>query len=218
MGAESLGAGNALHDAISALGTPAKAQAAYDAISGEIHASTKTALIEDSRFVREAALGRISDAFDDVGAHASDQTGLWMQGFGAYGQTESDGNAAALSHATGGLFLGPDSAVIGNWQFGVLAGVSRTGFNAVGRASSGSATNYDLGAYGGTKWGDLAFCFGGAYSWHVLDITRTVPSPASATRSSCPTMPAPVRCSANSATVWTPTLSWFPERRSPRTL
>ncbi|MEW5425110.1 beta strand repeat-containing protein, partial [Amorphus sp. 3PC139-8] len=50
-GVESLGADNAVYDAVLAL-DKAAAPAAFDALSGEIHASLKTGLIEDSRFVR----------------------------------------------------------------------------------------------------------------------------------------------------------------------
>lgn len=44
------------------------ARAAFDQLSGEVHASAKTALIEDSRFVREAAIDHLRSAFDTVGA------------------------------------------------------------------------------------------------------------------------------------------------------
>ncbi|MCL2636571.1 MAG: autotransporter outer membrane beta-barrel domain-containing protein, partial [Betaproteobacteria bacterium] len=44
------------------------ARAAFDALSGEIHASAQTALIEDSRFVREAATDRLRSPSGNAGA------------------------------------------------------------------------------------------------------------------------------------------------------
>ena len=69
-GAESLGAGNPLYDAILGLPSEAVAQGAFDQLSGEIHASARGMLLEDSRFVRDAATNRISAAFGDLGAAA----------------------------------------------------------------------------------------------------------------------------------------------------
>ncbi len=67
-GGNPLFAGNALYDAVLALPTDAAARAAFDLASGEGHASARTALIDDSRFVRNAAIDRIRSAFDTVGA------------------------------------------------------------------------------------------------------------------------------------------------------
>src|SRR5690606_6406821 len=101
-GAQSLG-GGPLFTAIALLGDVGEARAAFDAISGEIHASAKTALIEDSRYLREAANDRIRTAF---AAADDDGTGAWARGFGAIGHIDSDGNAAALDRNLGGLFVG----------------------------------------------------------------------------------------------------------------
>jgi outer membrane autotransporter protein len=57
-GVESLGSGNAIFDAVLSLDTP-NALRAFDLLSGEIHASIQSALLDDSRFVREAILGRL---------------------------------------------------------------------------------------------------------------------------------------------------------------
>ena len=57
-GAESLGAGNPVFDAIVPLGV-ANALRAFDLLSGEIHASVAGAMLEDSRFIRNAVTGRL---------------------------------------------------------------------------------------------------------------------------------------------------------------
>ena len=67
-------AGNPLYDAVLMLPTDAAARAAFDQVSGEVHASAKTALIDDSRFVRNAAIDRIRSAFGAVGASGTQAT------------------------------------------------------------------------------------------------------------------------------------------------
>src|SRR5690606_13508573 len=55
---ESAGWGNPLHDAVVVLDSE-QAAAAFQQLSGELHASIRTAIVEDSRFVRDAVLGRL---------------------------------------------------------------------------------------------------------------------------------------------------------------
>ncbi|CEJ14881.1 Extracellular serine protease precursor [bacterium YEK0313] len=195
-GLESTGSGNPANDAAAALPDATAARAALDQLSGEIHASAKTALIADSRFIREAATDRIRAAFGAVAASAmpvtaygeggpqavpvtTDRAAVWAQGFGAWGRVNGNGNAAGLTTATGGILIGADGPVFGTgpfgtWRFGALAGYSRTTFNARGRLSSGESDNYHLGLYGGTQWGPLGFRAGLAYTWHQLVTGRTV--------------------------------------------
>lgn len=192
-GAASLGAGNPVYDALLTLST-AQARAAFDLLSGEIHASARTVLIEDARFVRTAAIDRLRGTFGDVGAsqaqvmaYAADglqkapattpRAAVWAHGFGSWGQTDGDGNAARLDRSTGGFFIGADALAFDAWRFGVLGGYSRTAFDVDARASSGASDNYYAGLYGGTKWGALAFRSGGAFTWSDISTSRAIAFP-----------------------------------------
>ncbi len=161
-GAESLSFGNPVYDALLNLSEP-EARNAFDQLSGEVHASAKTALIEDSRFVREAALDRLRSATGTV----------WGRGFGSWGHTSGDGNAARLNRSTGGLFVGGDGLTFDSLRLGMLAGYSHLNFNVRDRNSSGSSDNYHLGLYGGTQWGHLALRTGTAYTWHDISTGRS---------------------------------------------
>jgi outer membrane autotransporter protein len=191
---ESLGSTNPLWLLVALTGDPDTARKSFDALSGEIHASAKTALIEDSRFVRNAINDRIRASFAAPGASnapalayasadapvavAPDHAGpvFWAHGFGSWGQTGSDGNAASMKRSTGGLLFGTDGPV-GDWRLGFMAGYSYTSFNMRDRASSGTSDNYHFGAYGGTTWGNLALRTGLAYTRHQLDTRRSVAIP-----------------------------------------
>jgi len=164
-GADSLGAGNAVFDALAALDA-AGAQAAFDAISGEIHASVKTGLIEESRYLREAVLGRLAEADDDTGA--------WTEVFGAYAHSASDGNAAALHRASGGFLVGVDTPLAGDWTAGFVAGFSHSVSTAPDRMSSATADTFHAGLYGGIEQDGLAARIGGAYALHLIGTDRDV--------------------------------------------
>ena len=65
---DSIAKNGALFSAVSLLPNDIAARHAFDQLSGEGHATAKTVLIDDSRFVRDAATGRIRAAFGAVAA------------------------------------------------------------------------------------------------------------------------------------------------------
>lgn len=184
-------ASSALVSAVLALPSDAAAQAAFDQLSGEIHASAKGMLVQDSHLLQDAVTARLRAAFGDSGKTASlpvmaygedgvqpvaadtDRFAIWSQGFGSWGSTDSDGNAARFDRSTGGLLVGADG-LAGDWRIGVVGGYSRISFDADDRNSSGDSDNYHLGLYGGTNWGAVAFRTGAAYTWHRISTSRSV--------------------------------------------
>ena len=190
-----------------------EARAAFDGLSGEAYASAKGVLINDSQFIRNAALGRLQQAFGgspaapinalsyagsqkNVSASASAIDAVspasiapvqnlytaWGYAYGAWNRQDSDGNAGAVKSSVGGFVTGIDGAVLDTWRLGLLAGYSHSSFDMDDRASSGSSDNYTLGAYAGTEWTlnnghALAFRSGLAYTWHDIDMNRSVAFP-----------------------------------------
>ncbi|MCK0196164.1 autotransporter domain-containing protein [Ancylobacter sp. 6x-1] len=189
-GADSLGTGT-LHDAIGNLQTVGEARAAFDAISGEINASGKGVLIEDSRFLRNAMLSRIDATFDEPAVIvtpapafptkapvkappgiAAPSSAFWAYGFGSWGSTNGNGNAAGLDRSIGGFFIGADTLVAESWRVGVVGGYSQSSFDVDSRHSSGESDNYHIGAYAGTLIGNVGLKFGGAYTWSDVTTRR----------------------------------------------
>lgn len=172
----------------------ASAREAFDALSGEVYVSATTVLLEDSRFLRDAAINRIRASFSGVAAVAdpimaygddgpklvpavTDQFGVWGTGFGNWGSRESNGHAADLESTTGGFLVGADTQIADSWRLGLLAGYSHTSFNVDDRNSSGDSDNYHLGVYGGSQWGNLGFRAGATYTWHDINIRRSIAFP-----------------------------------------
>lgn len=174
------------------------ARQAFGGLSGEIHASAKSALIDESWLLRSTVNDRLRAAFGAVGAQpmatlsygftadlapsatgpmprlGSDRFAVWGQGYGSWGRSDADGNAAKLTRSTGGFLLGTDVAAFDTMRFGVIAGYSRSKFDVNARLSSGESDNYHLGLYGGGQWGALGLRTGASYTWHDVATRRTV--------------------------------------------
>ncbi|RVB66166.1 autotransporter domain-containing protein, partial [Mesorhizobium sp. M7A.F.Ca.CA.004.06.1.1] len=189
-----LGQGNALAWAMLLMTDEDAARLALDAASGEVHASAKGMLIEDSRFVADAATARVRAAMGDVTAPAmpvmaygeggpelveanTSRFVVWGQAFGSWGTASGDGNAAGLDRSTGGFLAGGDTAIGDAWRVGLLTGYSHTSFDVDDRASSGSSDTYHIGLYGGGQWDGLGLRGGVAYSWNRIDTSRNVVVP-----------------------------------------
>jgi outer membrane autotransporter protein len=198
-GIDSLPAGNAVQTQVTNSATLDAARGALGYLAGEIHASARTVLIDESWLLRQAVNDRLRSAFGAVGAApvatlsygftadrapslrepmpplpSAERFAVWGQGYGSWGRIETDGNAARLSRSTGGLLVGADAAVFDNLRFGVVAGYSRSAFEVGGRLSSGESDNYHLGLYGGGQFGALGLRLGASYTWHDLSTRRGV--------------------------------------------
>lgn len=194
---DSLPTGNAVQNGLYNQPSIDAARRTLNQLSGEIHASAKTALIEESRLLRSAVNDRLRSVFGSVGAATlnygytadlapsakgpmplpqTERFAVWGQGYGSWGRSAGDGNAATLKRSTGGFLLGADAAAFDNLRFGIVAGYSRTNFDIDNRVSSGESDNYHLGLYGGGQWGALALRAGASYSWHDVETRRSVTS------------------------------------------
>ncbi|MGX9963821.1 autotransporter outer membrane beta-barrel domain-containing protein [Roseomonas sp. F4] len=176
---QTLGLGNAVYESVLDLTTGA-VPAALDALSGELHAAVPGLLSQQSRFLREAVSARLRD---DRLALAGTQSALdgrataWIQGFGDWSHLGGNGNAGSITSNVGGVFIGLDQQLDENWKAGVVLGVSRTGFHANTRNSSGNADNLELGAYLGGQYGALNLQLGASYAWHDVDTKRHIVFP-----------------------------------------
>ncbi|MEW6256698.1 MAG: autotransporter domain-containing protein [Pseudomonadota bacterium] len=160
----------------------AAAPAAFDLLSGQIYASTATVLQQQSTYVRDAVGARLRQAAGSAPSGGPNTAQLapgwaptlWVQAYGGWGSTDATTNTAELSRSIGGLVGGIDTAVGDTWRVGLAGGYSQSNYSLDAPSSSGSATSYDLSAYAGAQWGDLAVRLGAAYAWHDLSASRTV--------------------------------------------
>ena len=169
--ADSLGINQGLPKPLTQL-FPAQVGAALDALSGELHAATPMALVESSRYLRDAALSRSVGA-RAPGAGDAAATGAWVQAIGGSGKLDGDANAARTQSNTSGLLVGADHRFAGGWQVGGLIGTGRTDSKqAQGRRARAEIDNTHLGAYVGNQWGGFGLRAGLGYTRHEVDSRR----------------------------------------------
>ncbi|MFG1374919.1 autotransporter domain-containing protein, partial [Xanthobacter oligotrophicus] len=192
--AQTLGDGNPIYEAILTLPKGTTPGAAFAALSGEAYASASTVIVQQSSYVRDAVGARLIQALTPEGAAplgyampvkapATAHLGagltptLWALGYGGWGETNGNTNAASVSNTIGGFLIGADVAVSETARAGLFGGYGRSNFDVADRASSGSIDTYDMGLYGAAQFGRLAARGALTYGWHDVSLDRTVAFP-----------------------------------------
>jgi outer membrane autotransporter protein len=161
-------AGNGLmYTAIAYLQTDAEAQAAFDAISGEVHASARGVTLEDSRFVREAMLNRTFGTREPG-------KGLWFHGYGSWGSFDGDGNAANVKRDIGGFFIGGEMVSDSGLIVGAVTGYGEAKIKVSDRDSRADTSDAYLGAYVGFNAIGFNIRGGLAYMWRDVKTVRNI--------------------------------------------
>jgi len=148
-GAQSLGPGNPVYDALLALSTASEAQQAFDALSGEVHASVAGVLVDNSRYVRDAVFSRLLQASY---AGRGDTTTLAL----AANAPAAAAGRMALGATDKSLTTLPPARSIAFWAqgygaWGNIDGNANTA--AVDRTLGGFVTGMDAGLGGGWRAG-----------------------------------------------------------------
>ncbi|RSY78544.1 autotransporter domain-containing protein [Sphingomonas koreensis] len=168
-GADSLPAGNPLKDALLMLASDEVARGAFDQLSGEVHATVRTALVEDSRVPREAVLDRLADA-DSSGS-------IWARGFEGGGTSDGNFNAARGDRDGRGMMVGLDRPVGGAATIGAALGVMKTEVEVDRRASRGEVESIHGVVYGGVYLGAWRVSAGLGYARTVTQTKRSIAFP-----------------------------------------
>lgn len=186
---EAMGLGSLLPVLIFQLSAP-EARLAFEALSGEVYASSASVAQQQSAYVRDAVGARLRQSITPAGAaplgYGPAATAplapgltpaLWAQGYGGWGSTSGNGNAASVSNSIGGFLMGADVAVAENARAGLFAGFGQGQFAVDARSSNGAMQTYDVGAYAGAQFGPWALRGGAAYAWNDMSVTRSIVFP-----------------------------------------
>jgi subtilase-type serine protease len=151
---------------------PEQGGAALDSLSGELHAAIPMVLVESSRYLRDAALGRAL-AQRAPGSGEDPATGAWVQAFGGSTRLDGNANAARTESTSNGLLVGAGHGFGKGWQVGALLGTGRTDLKqGQGRRARSELDTTHLGATLGRQWGGLGLRAGLGYSRHDVDTHR----------------------------------------------
>lgn len=174
---ETLSPGNPIYNAVVQLDASAAGRA-FDALSGEMHATLRTGLIADSNLLRGLLLNRTAIALDGLGASAaSPLPGIeaWTAAFGARGENRSDGSA--LRQDTAGAIIGVDAPVAAAGRLGFFAGIGHADQNLAASTDGADVDSLHIGLYGGGFVGPLSLKAGAAYTRGEIDTSRSVVFP-----------------------------------------
>ncbi|MGC2812804.1 MAG: autotransporter domain-containing protein, partial [Bradyrhizobium sp.] len=208
-GAQNLGPNNPIYDAVVGQSVTGARQA-FDALSGEIHASAVTAAFEDSHLPREAIFDHLSQSApacptgttscgcdDDTSKTRRDPVftkspakqrhcepkrfDVWAQGFGDWGRTDTDHNAATLDRSIEGFIVGADARL---WdgpgstaRLGVAGGYTNDSIEVADRLSSGNLQTDFAALYGGASLGATQFRAGAIYGVNATTTNRQIVFP-----------------------------------------
>ena len=157
-----------------------QARSAFDHLSGEIHASLLSSLLDDSRHVREAVNGRLRASQSDLDAgnvlHSDADAGLtfWLKGYGNWSQKDGNHNIAERTRDTRGTLFGIDVALNDTWRLGVAASYGTSDLEVGQRDSSADINSTSMAAYLAGHQDALSLRLGVAHSWNQVDSTRDV--------------------------------------------
>lgn len=164
---DGLGSNSAVLNSVANATSEDAARSAFNSLSGEIYASANGIMLEDSRFLREAVMGRVRNDLEDQ-SHG----GLWGQAFGSQGRYSGDGNAAGVDRTIGGVFVGVDTKAGSFGSIGIAAGYSHASLDDDARTSAQERDDAHIALYGGGRWGGLGVRWGAGYTWADLDTKR----------------------------------------------
>ncbi|MFN4168088.1 MAG: autotransporter domain-containing protein, partial [Pannonibacter phragmitetus] len=180
--------GDTLYDALAVLSGPEIAPA-LDQLSGEAYASAGTVIQQQSSYLRDAVGARLRQGFaaHEALASAADAAGprrasmggahgvtIWAQGHGGWGRAFDGNNAGTISSSLAGFLAGVDAGIGENARAGVVAGFSQSRFDVTSRNSSGDIDNYEVGVYGGARFGGVALKGGASYGLHDVSLDRSI--------------------------------------------
>lgn len=165
---DSLPAGNPLSAAVLILPSDAAAQGAFDALSGEIHPGVRTALIEDTRLPRNAALARLDDR--QGGA-------IWGHALGNWGESDGAAGVGDLRRDGYGAILGADVALGDTATIGIAGAYLERDLDLPSRASSGTLKSTHVIGYAGVRLGGFGIKAGAGYATASIDTVRGIAFP-----------------------------------------
>ena len=180
--------GSPLYDALISQTAPG-ALSAFNALSGEVHASAIGAAFDDTRLPREAVLDRLAESYaapSPSGAKTVQTYGFstptqvysaWAQGFNSWGHLGGNGNSATVGNDIGGFILGADATLYGRYRLGVAGGYANSNISDPSRGSTGNISAAYIGLYGGMSIDALQVRGGAFYANNHYGLDRVVSFP-----------------------------------------
>lgn len=164
-----------------------EAQAAYDSLSGEVHADAQGRAVKGASMIGNVVLDHLGQIAADAPQSGGNDVNISSRGTGIgaaprfWGQIlvrdnrqSRDAGFAAAASGTFGVIGGMDFASEGPWTLGVLFGASHTTTSMSDRTSDSTSDNAALGVYGTRSFGNVGVALGVLHDMGRIDATRQV--------------------------------------------
>lgn len=139
-------------------------------MTGELHASLKNALLQDSGYVRNATLNRLYQTEQNPRA-----LGAWGYAFNSSGAQNRQDDAAKLNRSTHGVIWGLDQQdEDSGLRAGIAASYQSSSASLSMQSASADVETYSLAAYAGKQLDSVTVRLGAAYAWHEIDSKRDI--------------------------------------------
>jgi fibronectin-binding autotransporter adhesin len=165
---QALANGSLIYDTVIGLDA-AQARTAFEQFSGSSLASTRTAIIDDSRYVRDAIGNHLRDV--DGTASGDATSSAWTSTWGHWGSNDATGGASRQTSDGSGLLIGADRN-LGEARLGAVIAHSQLS-NATAPDSSHSTADH-VGLYAATDLGAWQLQAGAAHSWYDTHSGRDI--------------------------------------------
>lgn len=142
---------------------------AYDNLSGEIYGSTRSVLLMNSRYLRDAVNRRMSS---ETRLPSTDP--VWFTSWGHGGDIDGDSNAAKVNNNGWGIAVGSDGEVSENVFAGLVLGYEHTEVKSNARSSTANIDAFHLGGYAATELNTIKLRGGMAYSYLDTAMERDI--------------------------------------------
>jgi len=166
---EALGEGNAVYDAVVRLTVP-EVVPAFDSLSGEVHAATRGALMQN-RFLHDG-IDRHLDG-RALGGDIAPGVRVWLAGSGGQQRTDGSAESTATRVRQDGVMAGAGWQLGEALELGVAAGQQRLETRLQGRTALASTDATEYGVYAHYRWSGLSLRGGVTRADYRTDSTRT---------------------------------------------
>lgn len=159
-----------LHDQIIVMDRE-QAKEAFRQLSGSWHASVLSALAEDSRHLRQAAL---LHALPEPYSQARSGTRSWQHSFHASADRAAQDGTPADTRDLGGIVAGLSRPAGEHWHIGALVGAQHSHANRAADMAGARIDSLHAGATLARRWSSADLVVGAAHSWHALRSRRKI--------------------------------------------
>jgi outer membrane autotransporter protein len=149
-------------------------------LSGELHSAERRVLMEDTRFVREAAFDRLNAGLSAIAGNqevsnevAGGDISFWLRGMGAWGNASPDDIGSSFNTQSWGVLTGVDYARDG-YKVGAMFFYTSTDIDYIqlGQSTVETTGGAIYGGYRSDKGWSVGL--GGAYAGNNADGTRVI--------------------------------------------